>query len=372
LGAPGATIAFSFSDPPRDADNVRVRIVPTVTAVRGGTKSHVPTTFEGYVKDGQFIVMSVHRGRPISRFAANATFRVASEDHVGVVERAGPDPEYTASFEVGVEVDYLDAPAPPGFFGRDHSNRNRTLSLSHRVKARFPLAMVVPEGAATLDPVLNIIQSAASGWKAFDSQHRHVVGVPIQKSTAIRPATPAHATTFIEKMVEAANLATSGVVALSVGHGGHGAGQTSVTGFNLLPEDNRFATTGVPAQFWVDLTMLQDGALPGRVPRGRTSVVLNTLDRLCDALATTPIQRLILYTCDVGNDSTFVQLLADRLQVPVTAERDFIHPSSQDWIYEKDLKRKKKPKSLEHWLVKRLGTVRKPGARPTQFPVVPA
>jgi hypothetical protein len=107
---------------------------------------------------------------------------------------------------------------------------------------------------------------------------------------------------------------------------------------DVEPVENADGSTSYPHTLFVNKTSLLFGHIPGNQPGSGDRRVLNAIDRIGDALkaASIPIRKLILHTCNVGNDKTvpasgsdaeipgFTQLVANRAQVRVQAHTDFI------------------------------------------------
>ena len=86
-------------------------------------------------------------------------------------------------------------------------------------------------------------------------------------------------------------------------------------------------------------------------------------------MAKTAIRRLILHTCNAGNDPDFIQLVANRLRVPVQAQTDFIFFQPSASFYEKDGSASL-PRDERFWPIHRLGSLKIPSkVEPPKFKV---
>lgn len=229
--------------------------------------------------------------------------------------------------------------------------------------------MVVPGGTAREDTSLNFVRSWAEQWRRHKHTFRTTHAVPIVRlSRAIRPS---DYDPLIQAVRAAATAAKAGVVALAVGHGDDGDSR-SVAWSNLVPEDFDPQDPGQIANYRLDIDdqTLVFGSTPGSVPGQSEKVKLDALDRLADALAGTPIRRLLLHTCRAGGNAQFMQMLADRLRVPVMAHRESIAyqgflGQAIDAFYDPDTPRR--PDSLHFWPIRRVGNVARPGPAPRRF-----
>lgn len=236
-----------------------------------------------------------------------------------------------------------------------------------RIHLEYPLAMVIPRGTARNDPPLNLVRAWAEQWRQHKPSFRTTHGIPIVRLT--RAITPADYDPFIVAVTAAANAATAGVVALAVGHGDDGDSR-NVAWCNLVPEDFNVETEINEYKLDIDDQTLVFGKTPGNIPSAAERVKLDALDRLSDALGDTPIRRLILHTCNAGSNAEFMQMIADRLQVPVMAHQEFIAyqgfvGQAIDAFYDPDTPRRND--SLHFWPVSRLGKLARPGARPRRL-----
>jgi hypothetical protein len=355
---PGEKVSFAFTSPPKVAAQVLVTVRQSVTFLNGrGAINNEPIGgFRGRISGGQFKVESV-LGAPLP---------------------AQPDPvviEVAASFAAGAPKLFAHVPEP-------ELVRTHTLSLriegtidgkrqfaegSAPIHLEYPLAMVIPQGGAQSDASLNFVRAWAEQWRGHKPSFRTTHGVPLVRLTrAIRPS---DYDPFIQAVTAAATASKSGVVALAVGHGDDGDTR-SVAWCNLVPEDFSPETEIANYRLDIDDQTLVFGKTPGSIPGASERVKLDALDRLGDALSGTPIRRLLLHTCNAGSNADFMQMLADRVRVPVMAHTEFIAyqgfiGQSIDAFYEPDTPRR--PDSLHFWPIRRVGQLARPGAPPRRL-----
>ncbi|MCA9625308.1 MAG: hypothetical protein KC731_40075 [Myxococcales bacterium] len=354
---------FLFASAPKTATDVVVLVEEVIKDLDGKVipprkTKEVPDgptkEFHGRIENGKFVASLLVMGKLSDN--RNNEFRLTGPEGKNTIRAFIHDPERVSSHVLTVTIRYKVDGKPETFVG------------TSPLHVRFPLAMVIPKGKATLDTALNMIPRYASHWQSEEPDFRHVEGVPIVVTRNIKRLEPRHFDGVVAGLRQAALNATAGVVALSVGHGG-ADGQAGTAFISLVPEDNRRSVTGLEAKCRVtqtDLVSFDEPPKPGSVkitPSHDTLVRLNALDRIADALANTPIRRLILHTCNAGNDGAFIQLLANRLRVPVQAQRDFIFFEPQASYYEKDGKATL-PRDGKFWPIHRLGSLKIPKKTP--------
>jgi hypothetical protein len=364
VGDLGNHARFVFADPPKSAADVVVLVKEMVLDLdgRGVPPRSIPGVPEGPTKEfhgdivgGKFVATKLVSGKLTDR--RNNEFRLTDSEGKNTIRAYIHDRERVSSHTLTLTTAHV------------LNGERMVFSGTAPLHVRFPLAMVIPGGTATFDTTLNTIPRYAAHWKSIHPSFRHVETTRMVVTSRIARLEPGHYDDVIRALVAAANAATAGVVALSVGHGSDGTTSTATLGatpfFNLVPEDNRFHETNTRFKLRIDkadLLGFDEPLQPGKTkvkPGHDIKVRLDALDRLADALAETPLRRLILHTCNAGRDGEFIQLLANRLRKPVAAQRDFIYFEAAASYYEKDGKAKL-PRDGKFWPVHRLGEVKVP------------
>lgn len=315
----GDDVSWKLANPPDTADSVQVKILEDVRDLDGKRlRTGLTGGFLGEIRDKRFKTKRVFGGPP-ALVPDPALFHITHPEgrEEGHILGFTPAPERVSEHLLTLVTEHRVDGKRVGFIGQ------------HQIEVRQSLAMVVPGGTAHLDTALNQLSVYADKWKQYQPGFRHVRHAKIFVTKNIPKPLPEHFDDVIERITEAATLAKSGVVALALGHGVVGDSNESVTFFNFVPEDNRKAITNKPFILRVDKTDLAEGLPHGRSnitvkPHPFTRVRLDALDRLGDALAETSIRRLLLHTCRTGLDAEFLQMLADRLRVPVIGQRDWV------------------------------------------------
>jgi hypothetical protein len=351
-------VEFEFTNPPQSADKVVITIAERILNLDGNAKTyHADCTklFEGFFKGSKF-TCTLHRGGKDRSSHRNNEYRISisSPPHVNIMRATIDDPELVSSHTLTLKTTFKGAAKGDEFVG------------TQQVHVKFPLAMVIPKGTATLDTTLNMLRTYGGNWQKKQPQYRLAEQTTMIVTKNLKgKLQPSHYDDIVRALTKAANFATAGVVALTVGHGGADASVEGEPFFNLVPEDNKRAVTKVD---WLaritqgDLVSFDKPPKKGAVkisPDHNTRVRLDALDRIADALAGTPIRRLILHCCNAGNAPDFVQLVANRLRVPVVAHTDFIMVEPAASFYEKD-GQAKLPRDEEFWPTHRLGDVKVP------------
>jgi hypothetical protein len=328
---PGDTITFEFSQLPRVVDGVEIGIQQGQFQENGDLiPGAVLASFRGQVRDGKYVPGS-----------AEAFRRKSVEDMLIKVT------DGTNTIEVGL-LDAGSAVIQNEVFvtvrgtvaGKNEFFRGKAAMFVY-----YPLAMIVPTGTANKDKTLNIVSRwATAQWQKFHGDVRRVHLV--QTVTPPKTVTPSSYDTLIAAFAKAVKDAPGGIIALAIGHGDGGDGQGNSNPWcDLMPEDieKRVEADGTerfPHTLFIDKPILLDGSRKGTFPTGRNAVILNVLDRIADELAKAriPLRKLVLHTCNVGNDRSapadprrgapeipgFTQLFADRVRVPVQAHTDFV------------------------------------------------
>ena len=368
---PGETIKIVFSRPPRSADDVEIDVQQAQYRDGGDVvPGAVLARFRGQVRDGKYVPKSAEQlGQPRLKHmplkvtdGAN-TIDIALLDTGNAVVRN--ELQVTVRGRVNGKVEFFVGKAA--------------------LFVWYPLAMLVPTESAKQDKSLNIVSRwATKQWGAKGTRDRRVYTIPTIRPPD--PVKPSHYDPLVKAFARAVADVPGGIIALAVGHGDGGQGLGGgVPWCDLMPEDAKTVEDGVetfPHTLFVDKNKLFDGALPGHLPGGRTKVTLNALDRIADELAKAkiPIRKVLLHTCNVGNDRTvpgnppipgFTQLIADRLRVPVQAHKDFIaytgdKPGTIRAHYESDAPN---DTGLKHWPLRRASEESLPQGAPKRHPV---
>ena len=316
---PGETITFTFPQPPSKADDVSVSVLETINFLRPTTWSPVTDRmvggFKGRIRNRKLEVSSV-LGAPPPAYPDPVTICIAENMSPGArhVFAYMPEPERVATHQLRLRVEGRVDGKKEVFEGR------------HFMNVEYPMAMVVPVGGALHDPALNFIRSWAGQWKTHKSIYRQFFLVPLNRRTG--PIAHSEYDAWITAMTAAAQFARAGVVAMATGHGDDGdGGVSSIAWCNSVPEDSPPPLGIIPSTY--RLTFNDVVMTFGRstvAPTGDYRIKLHALDRLADALADTQIRRILLHTCRAGASKgrPFVQMLADRIRVPVMGHTETI------------------------------------------------
>lgn len=327
---PGGTITFAFSRPPRGADEVEIDILQGHFQESTGNvvSASLLATFKGRIRNGRYIPGSAEAFRR----KKVEDMRLMVTDGSTTLEIGLMDPSFV------VIRNELQITVRGKIKGKTEFFQGKAALFVY-----YPLAMLVPTLAGRRDPALDTLAHWATQWQGADRTVRHVHRIaPLAPPSE---PSPRHYNPLISAFTEAAKSAPGGIVALAIGHGdgGQGAG-LDVAWCDLMPEDvepqlNPDGSSSYPHTLFANKTSLLFGHIPGHSPAAADRLVLNALDRIGDALASasTPIRKLLLHTCNVGNDATgpgdrngdpdipgFTQLFADRVRVPVQAHTDTI------------------------------------------------
>lgn len=370
-------VQFVFPSPPKIAKDVRVEIVekflnldgrptfPPKVRNRDGELEAPEKRFFGNIEGGKFVVSGIVGGMFSKQ--RNAEFNISDPEGTTVMRARIMDPERVSSHTLMLQV--------------RHGDGDEVWNGTHTIDVRFPLAMVVPAGTAVHDLALNSLGPYARGWKSRQPRFRHVVTTTMYQTAQLPEIiTQAHFNDVIRAHGQAARAATTGVVALATGHGGHGSSSSFV---NLVPEDKRGMTSKLLIRK-SELVGGENGFMHGTTPRNPSEeerVRLDGLDRLGDELRKAKLRRLILHTCRAGGDGEFMQLIANRLQVPVAGQKDWIWFTTDYSVYASELTAAEKanpklrPTALtkKHegfWLVHKLSKTFHPKKEPPRY-VVP-
>ena len=355
---PGDTVTFRFANPPTRATNVVVAVLESVEFLHrrwSDVQDRFVGGFRGRIVNKRFQVEDI-LGAPPPPEPDPVTFEIAANSSPGApsLQAHMPAPERVERHRLRLSVSGQVGGKVVKFKGR------------HSLNVEYPVAMVVPQRGAWTDPSLAMVEGWSRQWRAHRPNRRQVQHALVNR----RSGRIAHAEydDWIAKMTAAANFATAGVVAMALGHGDDGADPGTVAWCNLVPENRR---PPLPFTYRLDIddTVLVDG-LSTIHPTGASRVKLHALDRLADALASTPIRRLLLHTCRVGasNGHVFLQHFADRVRVPVMAHRDFIDyegfVGSGTMVAHYASNNPVEPRDRHEWPIQRVSRVFHPGAAP--------
>ena len=376
IAVPGDTVTFSFSDPPKSATDVVVSVLETIDYLDGTARVEQ---------------------RFIGGFHGRFDNRVFRADRTG----GAPPPPEPDPVSIRVAASMVSgAPALWAYMPEAHLVLNHTLQLrvtgmidgrAERFDGKavvhldYPMALVVPQHGATHDPSLNVVESWAGQWQAFRPTARRVFHTRVLRLS--RKAKPSDYDDLIQQLRAAADWATSGVVALAVGHGDAGGvpepdpvtgeTKTTIAWCNFVPEDWPPAHDQIPNRYQLSINeMLLANAVPPALLDALNAVErvkLNALDRIADELAAARARRLIIHTCNAGNNEAFMQNLANRLGVSVLGQKQTIAftgaPQSQHIAchYEGDAPRA--PRDEQQVPVGRLSSPYRPGTRPSKVPL---
>lgn len=97
---------------------------------------------------------------------------------------------------------------------------------------------------------------------------------------------------------------------------------------------------------------------------GPTRVKLDALDRLADGLSETGIRRILLHTCAAGDSADVMQMMANRIRVPVLGHRvqiEYTGAVGSGHIVGCPVGTSPvSPRDERHWNIRRLGRVYRP------------
>jgi hypothetical protein len=371
---PGDTITFAFSRLPPEVDDVEVDIQQGQFKESSGdvTPGALLATFKGRVRNGKYVPGT-----------AEAFRRRSVEDMLIKVT------DGSKTVEIGV-LDPISAVIRNELQILVRGKVNGKLEFFQGKAAMFvyyPLAMIVPTLAGSRDPALDVLANWATQWRDADPTVRHIHRVPPLRPPA--NPNPRHYDTLIAALREAAKSAPGGIVALAIGHGDGGVGAgLSVAWCDLMPEDvepieNPDGSTSYPHTLLGNKTSLLFGHIRGNTPGPEDRLVLNAIDRIGDALAGAriPIRKLLLHTCNVGNDKTvpgdrpgdpevpgFTQLFANRARVPVQAHTDFIEYEGNQVGSIQARYESVSARSRTEWPLSLVSDESVPGPAPKRFP----
>jgi hypothetical protein len=360
---PNEDLTFKFTNPPQTATKVRVNVVENVDFLDGtaSVKKRFVAGFLGNITAGDYVVEKLF-GMPIPAIPDPNMYSIVhpSGRPRGRILAMMPEAERVLSHTLLLEIE-----------GAVNGQRV-TFEGQAPLHVEYPLAIVVPGGTAVLDNSLNFVSAWCRQWQKHNSTHRSLFPAPIKRVTP--PIQTSHYDTLITAFESAAKAATSGVVVLAVGHGD--AGDTHADPWcNITPEDEVVIVgQGINFSLFIDLNELTFGAQgPPNVPGARDKVKLNALDRMSDVATSNGVRRILIHTCRAGASATFMQLMADRLRVPVFAQTEQVQftgvPGSGKMTSEYAGQTPTLPEAQRQLPVSRLGPLARPGSAPRRFAV---
>lgn len=347
---PWEDVTFKFTNPPKTASNVQVKVLENVSFLDGTeeVKYRFVGGFLGNITSGKYVVDRLF-GMPLPPEPDPACYSIVHPEgrSRGHILGFMPGPERVLSHTLLLRIE--------GVVQGNHVRFRGT----HPLHAEYPLAMIIPDGKTTADFGLRVVASWCEQWRKHKPDYRKTFKVPVSRGTG--PIKPREYDALIQAFADAAAYATSGVVALATGHGD----ADGTAWCALSPE-------GKPRRrLRINFNELKDGVGILRSPGTNTKVKLNALDRMADAAANTPIRRFLIHTCRVGANKDFIQMMADRLRVPVFGHIERIEyvgfPGSGTITAAYAGKFPKKPvipRAYRQWPIRKLGTLMRPTSPP--------
>jgi hypothetical protein len=373
---PGDTVFFKFSNPPSSVTEVGVLIRQAPFGDgQNSIAGTVLATFEGNIANGKYVPLKATGSRLPPRTHMPLTISDGTNDlRVGLVDNGNAD----LRNELQILV-------------RGNVGRESFLFVGKAALfVDYPLVMIAPTQTARRELTLNVVASWAAQWGKKEPRLRRLERIAPSSKAPGPPLDGSEYDPLVNAFTAAVSAAPGGIIALATGHGDGGQGNSDGTPWcNLMPEDippikKPDGTETFFHRLNIQETELVRG-LGGKIgnviltPGGRDIVKLTALDRIADELkkATTPIRKVLLHTCNAGNSKNFVQLLADRLQIPVQAHLDFINFTGVAGSgrvvahYETDKADKgdelKNPEGLTEWPLSKASKESVPGAVPPRF-----
>lgn len=323
LAEAGETVTIVFTDPPQSAENVAVSVMEASEGKEAkGDRELV--TFFGAFQGGVFQL---------------STSKIVSQGFTDPVRK----PVFTISFDgIANTVDLPVDKEENGLFdlrldvkgtiaGKDLNEKN--VALLHVAFKRD--VMIIPAADGNVDKAFSFIRTFAAQWRAQAPATRALLTMALDPKPLSAPLVKADYGDFLRVMSEAARLAHGGSVILNIGHGDDGTKSAdgtinSVAWTNLVPEDRTKNSEDIFLyRLNINEVQLSDGLPPPPPLKSKTPshpVKLNALSELGDRLnAISPKpEELRFHTCNVGLNKDFCQMLADRIRIPIRAQKDFI------------------------------------------------
>jgi hypothetical protein len=380
IARPGDTLRFTFSQPPESATNVEIDIHQAqLSSGPDLIPGRVLATFRGSIAKRRYIPKSVQKtADPLNRDMVIILSDGVNSVRVFIVD---PGPmNFRNELQVSVR-------------GRI-KGKNGFFRGKAALFVEYPMVMIVPEPVAKSDLSLNVVSSWANQWRAKDPNVRSIVRIkPVPPPPG--DLKPSDYDPLVAAFQSAAQQAPGGIVALATGHGDGGQGSiANVAWCNWPPEDKAPKTLPDGTQVFDHTLMINqdeladgvDGTVAKANPGPRTRVKLNALDRVADAVAAAALptikgakfamRRLLLHTCNVGNNTRFTQLIADRVRMPVVSHSDFIAytgaAGSGTILAHYDSDAPVSPRDLTEWPISRISAESRPSTAPARrFPLQP-
>lgn len=372
LALPGDTVTFAFTDTQLNATQVLVSVLETVEFLNSSNAKVTDRPiggFRGKVVNGKLQVDQI-LGAPLPAIPDPVNIRVASSAATGSPSLFAhmPEPEQIFNHTLRLKVEGTVA------------GKKETFEGQSLLQVEYPMAMIVSVPPASQDPSIAVVESWARQWKAFKPQFRHVEKTKLTRVADKQDIKATDYDDLVRAFKVCAAKATAGVIALATGHGDGGGGK-NIAWCNLPPEnfkppESTAAIPNPPFLYRLDMdeSVLGDGSNPGSFPVGQNVVKLNALDRIADALADSPVRRVLLHTCRAGASAIFMQRMADRMRVPLlahTAKIEYTGAAGSNQILASyEGLTPVNPRDLRHWPVSRLSNIFRPSATPPKrFPV---
>jgi hypothetical protein len=370
----GQKVSIVFTDPPDSAQNVVVNVVESREGRKENPEDRLLVSLEGSFVSKTF---NLDKFTIVSQGVADPNRKPVFTVRFGGAEQTFDlpvDHEEGGLFDLRLDVKGIIG-------GKQVTEKN--LALLHVAYRRDVL--VIPAANGTADETFAFIRTFARQWKAHAPATREIVELAADPKPLAAPLAASDYDAFHAALERAARLAHGGAVILSVGHGDDGSRNddgtiNAVAWTNLCPEDRAHDAQGFfHYRTEINEADMQDGLPPppplkSRSPRN--PIKLNALSILGDKLnAIAPkLEELRFHTCNVGGNTTFCQLLADRIQVPVRAQKDFIvyegHPGQPGMrtFYEGDKGAVRGEAETHELPMSKLTGFFQPGSPPPRFP----
>ncbi|MDB5105359.1 MAG: hypothetical protein JWP91_3048 [Fibrobacteres bacterium] len=323
LAEAGDKVNIVFTNPPVSADNVEVAVIEAPEGKEAKEERELVTIF-GNFRDSlfnleKFRIVSQGRSDPIRKPVFTVSFGGVDNTFDLPVDK-----DEGGLFDLRLDIKGRIA-------GKEVKDKN--VALLHVAFKRD--VVVIPIANGRVDKAFAFIRTFMPQWRALAPATRVIVEMAIDPKSLDLPLVKSDYDEFLRAISEAARLAHGGAVILCVGHGDDGTRAAdgtlnTVAWTNLVPEDRKEDAEG---RFFYRMNITEvdmtDGLPPAPPLKSRTPrnpIKLNALSELGDKLnAIVPkIEELRFHTCNVGGNATFCQLLADRIQIPVRSQKDFI------------------------------------------------
>ena len=356
---PRQKLFFQFTDPPEKATDVRVRVLEDATLLDGTrVRGRHLGEMVGKIENKRFIPETASFRRPDNR---RDPLSIAI-DH--------EDRSFGAEIQVPLlEAEEVDTHSLRLSISGAVGGHPETFTSRATIDVHYPMAMIVPRVGAAHDRSLPVVHAWSKQWERHDPKVRKRVEVPFVRIA--RGAVDADYDAIVAAFRTAAIHAQegAGVIALAVGHGDGGSTDTQPW-FNLVPED--YPSDPHRYRLDIDDVALQFGLGGVNVPSDSDKAKLKALDRIAETLKAFPrVRRIILHSCKIATNPPFVQMVADRLQVPVRSHTESIDytgaATARDIASHYGDESIVRPRDLRHWPVSRLASPAFPGSEPQRW-----